>query len=99
METDLIDYFEDPLKCITIFVKHTSSEGFFPFSHELAKAIALLSPLTGPSSVVIDLPKLPPYDIPPLTPISLLFVARNICPDSTAGSSRLLALQPSDASH
>jgi len=60
METKLIGYLEDPLEGTSIFSRHPNTEGFFPFNKDLIKAIALLPFLTGPSNVVIDLPKVSP---------------------------------------
>lgn len=99
METKLIDYSEDPLKGISIFGRHTSSEVFFPFSGELTEVIALLLSLMGPSNAIIDLPEVPPSDVPHLTLISHHFMARNTGPAPTVGSSRFSSLQPSATSH
>jgi len=59
METNLIDYSEDPLEGIHIFGRQLSSEVYIPFSRELTKVIAPLLLLTCQTSAVIDLLELP----------------------------------------
>lgn len=90
MEAELIDYSKDPLEGISIFSRHTSSEVFFAFYRELTNVIAPLPPLTGPSSVVINLPEVSPSwlpsDIPTVTPISHQFTTRNTGPSPAIGS-------------